>query len=414
LLVPTQRYKLTIAYRGTRYHGWQSQPMLESYRGEPPPVGQGIPTIQETLARAIGEVVRHPVNLVGSSRTDAGVHAKGQIAHFDTHRVQIPPEGLRKAVNHALPGDVEIRELVAVADAFDAIRSTTSKRYQYFIWNSWERPIFFPDLAWHRWQKLDVPAMAQAARAFIGMHDFASFAKPGHGRENTIRTVLNCSVHQRGPRLIIGVEGTGFLWQMVRIMVGTLVEIGLGRIEPDAIGRMLEAKDRESAGPTAPPGGLFLQWIRTNETGKAVEPPPAPMDRPRPVVLRALRPQYHAGAVNVIKACGGRFSEEEIRNAATDLKFQNGLVAVVAGRVVGLVAYTVSEGVATVQWLAVAPEHQRQQVGRRLVEKLTDELKRGGVREIRVDPSSPPGAQAFFERMGFALTPLGLEKHLQD
>src|SRR5437868_552838 len=107
--MPTQRYKLTIAYRGTRYHGWQMQPVLPSYKGEAPPAGVGIPTIQETVARAIESVVRHPIALVGSSRTDAGVHAKGQIAHFDTELVQIPTEGLLRAVNHALPDDVLVR-----------------------------------------------------------------------------------------------------------------------------------------------------------------------------------------------------------------------------------------------------------------------------------------------------------------
>src|SRR5687768_16287310 len=108
--MPTQRYRLTLAYRGTRYHGWQTQPALESYKGPAPVEGEGIPTIQEILSRAIGAVVRHPINLVGSSRTDTGVHAKGQIAHFDTDQVQIPPDGIRRAVNHALPDDILIRE----------------------------------------------------------------------------------------------------------------------------------------------------------------------------------------------------------------------------------------------------------------------------------------------------------------
>src|SRR3954454_13539057 len=125
--------------------------MLDSYRGEPPPQGQGIPTIQEVLARAIQSVVRHPINLVGSSRTDAGVHAKGQIAHFDTDQLQIPPEGLLRAINAALPTDITVRSLDAVLPTFDAIRSTSSKRYQYAIWNQSERPTFFADLAWHRW-----------------------------------------------------------------------------------------------------------------------------------------------------------------------------------------------------------------------------------------------------------------------
>jgi tRNA pseudouridine38-40 synthase len=257
----TQRYKLTLAYRGSNYHGWQSQAVTENYK-HPVPEGQGIPTIQETVARAIASVVNHAVLLVGSSRTDAGVHAKGQVAHFDTQAVQIPIEGLRRAVNAALPSDIVIRSLDPVADTFDAITSTASKRYQYAIWNRPDRPAFFPDLVWHRWQDLDVPAMVEAAKKLVGEHDFASFARPGHGRENTVRTVLSCDVSARGPLLVVGVEGTGFLWNMVRIMVGTLVEVGLGRHTPEAIDAMLAARDRQSAGGTAPPQGLFLQWIK--------------------------------------------------------------------------------------------------------------------------------------------------------
>jgi tRNA pseudouridine38-40 synthase len=256
-----QRYKLTIAYRGTRYHGWQTQPALPSYKGPAPAVGEGIPTIQEVLSRTIASVVGHPINLVGSSRTDAGVHAKGQLAHFDTSSTQIPAEGIRQAVNARLPDDILIHAIEPVSESFDAITSTRSKRYQYFIWNAPDRPVFFPDLAWHRWQKLDLDAMSLASKQFVGEHDFASFARPGHGRENTVRTVYVCRICARGPRIVVGIEGSGFLWQMIRIMVGTLVEVGLGRYGPDDVQTMLEARDRQRAGPTAPPHGLFLQWI---------------------------------------------------------------------------------------------------------------------------------------------------------
>jgi tRNA pseudouridine38-40 synthase len=268
-----QRYKLTLAYRGTNYHGWQSQAVTENYKSEVPE-GHGIPTIQETLSRAITSVVRHPTKIVGSSRTDAGVHAKGQLAHFDTTQVQIPLEGLRRAINAALPSDNLVRALEPVPDTFDAITSTTSKRYQFAIWNRPDRPTFFPDLAWHRWQRLDPAAMRDAAARLVGTHDFASFARPGHGRDNTVRTVLACDVSSRGPLLIVGVEGSGFLWNMVRIIVGTLVEVGLGRTAPHEIEAMLVARDRRAAGPTAPPHGLYLQWIRTREDAAAVPPPP--------------------------------------------------------------------------------------------------------------------------------------------
>lgn len=262
-----QRYKLIIAYRGTRYHGWQRQAWLDTYKGGPrPDDGSGIPTIQEIVTRAIQSVVKHPVTLVGSSRTDAGVHAKGQVAHFDTDQVQIPPRGLRRAANARLPEDILIRGIEPVSADFDAVASVQSKRYQYFIWNAEDRPVFFADLAFHRFQKpLDVDAMRAAAGLLVGTHDFASFARPGHGRDNTVRTVHDCSVSSRGPRIVIGVEGSGFLWNMVRIIAGTLIEVGLGRFRADQIPAMLAARDRRAAGQTAPAHGLFLQWIRLKD-----------------------------------------------------------------------------------------------------------------------------------------------------
>jgi tRNA pseudouridine38-40 synthase len=271
--MPTQRYKLTLAYRGTHYHGWQSQPAMETYTGAAPPVGEGIPTIQEKLARAMVTVLGHPLHVVGSSRTDSGVHAKGQVAHFDTTLTQIPTDGLRRAINAKLPGDILVRRIEPVPDTFDAIRSTVRKRYQYFIWNAPDRPVFFNDLAWHRWHRLDAGAMADAAQHLVGQHDFASFARPGHGRENTVRTVFACDVVARPPKLIIGIEGSGFLWNMVRIVVGTLVQVGMGTIEPGAIPAMLAARDRKASGPTAPPHGLYLQWIRTKLRPETTENP---------------------------------------------------------------------------------------------------------------------------------------------
>jgi tRNA pseudouridine38-40 synthase len=256
------RYRLTLAYRGTRYHGWQQQALLPTFKGPRPPPGSGIPTVQEILAKSLGKVLGHPVSLVGASRTDAGVHAKGQIAHFDTDQTQIAPDNLRRAVNHKLPDDILIRTIEVAPDSFDAIASAISKRYQYFIWNALNRDPFSFDLSWHRWQTLDIPAMKAAAAYFVGEHDFASFARPTHGRHSSVRTVTDCSISARGPRIVIGMEGSGFLWNMVRIVVGTLVEVGLGRFTPDDMPKMLAAKDRRAGGSTAPPQGLYLQWIR--------------------------------------------------------------------------------------------------------------------------------------------------------
>ena len=260
---PQQRFKLTVAYSGTGYHGWQKQLANEYYKGPPPSGGLvGIPTIQETLAVAIKAVVKHPINLVGSSRTDTGVHAKGQVAHFDTYMTQIPALGLQRAINSRLPDDIDVRLVEAVPHSFNAISSTLSKRYQYYLWNDRRKPVHFGDLTWTWWHRLDFDAMQDAAARFVGTHDFASFAKCGHGRDNTVRTIYDFDLSFRPPRMVFGVEGSGFLWNMVRIMVGTLVQVGMGTYQPEAITRMLQSQDRTDSGNTAPPHGLFLQWIR--------------------------------------------------------------------------------------------------------------------------------------------------------
>jgi tRNA pseudouridine38-40 synthase len=264
--VQTQRHKLTIAYRGTAYHGWQKQYANEFYKGPPPSGGlEGIPTIQELLTLAIQRVVHHPINLVGSSRTDSGVHAKGQVCHFDTTMTQIPPLGLQLAINSRLPDDIDIIKVEPVPDTFDAIASTVSKRYQYFIWNTRRKRVHAPDSAWNWWRPLDVPIMKEASLRLLGTHDFASFAKVGHTRENTIRTVHAIDICSRPPRLVIGVEGSGFLWNMVRIIVGTLVQVGMRTYTPDDVSEMLARQDRRASGYTAPAQGLYLQWIRYRE-----------------------------------------------------------------------------------------------------------------------------------------------------
>src|SRR5262249_18223894 len=145
--------------------------------------------------------------------------------HFDTDQTQIPIKGLREATNARLPADVLVRHIEPVPETFDAITSTVSKRYQYAIWNSTHRPVFFSDLVWHRCLTLHPELMREAAKLLEGEHDFASFARPGHGRDHTIRTIFHCDVSWKLPKIVIAVEGSGFLWNMVRIIVGTLVEV---------------------------------------------------------------------------------------------------------------------------------------------------------------------------------------------
>lgn len=285
--MPMQRYKLTIAYRGTRYHGWQFQTANQYFKGPKPAEGQGIPTIQETVARALVSVVQRPIQLVGSSRTDAGVHAKGQVAHFDTDQTQIPVEGMRRAANTRLPDDILIRSIELAPPGFDAIASTVSKRYQYCVWNTLDRSPLISELVWHRWQPLDLEAMQAAAAHLVGEHDFASFARPGHSRINTVRRLYACSVSRLGPRLVIGVEGAGFLWNMVRIIAGTLVEVGLGLFTPGDVAGMLAAKNRRAAGSTAPAHGLYLQWIRYGEAGLQPSTDRAALQPSRPAASSA-------------------------------------------------------------------------------------------------------------------------------
>jgi tRNA pseudouridine38-40 synthase len=266
-----QRYKLTVAYRGTAYHGFQKQPTPPTWTGAAPEEGMGIPTIQQTLDRALAEVVRHRVETVGSSRTDAGVHAKGQVVHFDTDKTTIPLQNFRRAINSRLPGDVLIRSIEPVPLTFDAIKSTVRKRYQYAVWSADDRPVFGGDLFFHRWHKLKLDRMRQAASHLAGTHDFAAFVRPGHGRESTVRTVFGIDVSQRGPVVVLGFEGSGFLWNQVRIMAGTIIEAGMCMREADDLKRILESKDRTQAGKTAPAHGLYLQWIQfTDEPADVV------------------------------------------------------------------------------------------------------------------------------------------------
>ena len=414
---PHQRYKLTLAYRGTRYHGWQSQAVTENYTGPAPAAGEGIPTIQETLARAIESVVRHPVRPVGSSRTDAGVHAKGQIVHFDTAATQIPREGLRRAVNAALPTDITIRKLEPVGEEFDAITSTTSKRYQYAIWNQSDRPTFFADLVWHRWQPLDVDAMRAAAAKLIGTHDFASFARPGHGRENTIRTVLSCDVARRGPMIVIGIEGTGFLWNMVRIIIGTLAEVGMGRVAPGEMEAILAARDRQAAGPTAPPHGLYLQWIRTATASRDAAPAPAPAQSPETppretaepkLIIRSHHGQYAKQICAIAGGLGEWFRDKALHAIAIDARHQKGLIAFAGSAPVGFLLFNVRAAVGQITWMGVVRDHHRRGIGRKLLERLAGDLRAAGVREVAVETLGPSTARqpyectrAFYAATGF-------------
>ena len=254
------RFKLTLAYRGTRYHGWQRQ-LVVNEEGE-----EGdLPTVQNELRLALQRVVGHPVVVTGASRTDAGVHALGQAAMFDTIRVSIPPDRVRLAMNAKLPADIAVHAVEPVPSDFEVIGDTVEKAYRYEIHNGELKDAFASDLAFHlppRPGPLDVKRMNEAAGHLVGERDFASFAKPGHGRESTVRTIASLAVTREGDRVRIEVAGTGFLWNQVRILAGTLMRVGTGHIEPETMPKILEAKDRQASGPTAPACGLYLLWVR--------------------------------------------------------------------------------------------------------------------------------------------------------
>lgn len=254
------RYKLTVAYDGTDFFGWQKQH---------PPGNDPLRTAQGVLEEVVREVVREPVNILGASRTDSGVHAIGQVAAFTCEK-EIPVKRLPRALSGRLPADIQVRRAEIVSDDFDPIQHCTSKGYRYRIAQSCaygaRRPLF--DRRYVAWSpyRLDVDAMHEAAQRLIGTHDFASFTRLHHGKESTVRTVFSCDVTAvRKHRLHIDISGDGFLYNMIRIIAGTLTEVGRGKYAPEHIAEILMAKDRAAAGKTMPPEGLCLMWVRYGE-----------------------------------------------------------------------------------------------------------------------------------------------------
>ena len=240
---------MLIAYDGTEFHGWQSQP--------------GQRTVQGVLEEAIRRVIRHDLELIGCGRTDAGVHAAGHVNSFLT-TCEIPDDRLRHAIGARLSTDLAILDVHDVHPAFNARRSATSKLYRYRIHNANRRPVERKTqrYAYHCWHRLDVERMRSAARYFIGELDFTAMTPKGAVRESMVRTILRCDVERHFDEVRISVEGTGFLYNQVRNMVGTLLEIGRGHWEPEAVEGILESRDRSNAGPTARPQGLCFQWVR--------------------------------------------------------------------------------------------------------------------------------------------------------
>lgn len=243
-----RNYRMIIAYDGTRYEGWQSQK-----RGN---------TIQEHVESALTRLAGAKVHVLGSSRTDSGVHAEGLAAHFKADISMSPPR-LRRALNHILPADIQIRRLSYAPQGFHARYGARSKTYRYQIWTGPDRPLFeAPYWLWYSGDRLDVAAMQQAARQLVGRHDFAAFRDSGDDKNDTTRTIRMLAVTKEANRLTIRIKGDGFLTHMVRIIVGTLIDVGRGRKTPEDVRAILSCKDRRRAGPTSKPHGLFLEKVR--------------------------------------------------------------------------------------------------------------------------------------------------------
>ncbi|XAM00391.1 tRNA pseudouridine(38-40) synthase TruA [Phycisphaeraceae bacterium D3-23] len=256
---PAPRYKLTLAYDGSAFHGWQKQN---------PPGEEPLRTVQGELEAVLVRLLNTPtymLGLLGASRTDSGVHALGQVAQFDAH-TPIPTERLAKAINARLPEDMEVRTAEVAVPGFDCIGGVTNKQYRYRIFNAEHKPLWQRNAVYHCFGAvLDVVRMQDAARRLVGKHDVEGFAAAGHGRADTVRSIYDCQVFTdvAYPNEIhITIQGSGFLYNMVRIIAGTLIEVGRGRFDPDQIDRVLDTADRRLAGPTLPPQGLCLEWIR--------------------------------------------------------------------------------------------------------------------------------------------------------
>ena len=257
----TRTVFMLVAYDGTEFHGWQTQP--------------GLRTVQQVLEQAVRRAVRHQVDLVGSGRTDTGVHAAGHVSSFQTS-CAMPADRLRHSIGSRLPKDVSVIHVRDVHPAFHATRSAECKLYRYRIFNVSARPVehFSQRYAYHYWHALDVQRMREASRDFVGERDFTALAGRGEMRQSMIRRVLRCDVLRHLDEVRIDVMGTGFLYKQVRNMVGTLVNVGRGFWPPDCVARIIASRDRAQAGPTAPARGLCLQWVRY--PAHLLKPPAAP------------------------------------------------------------------------------------------------------------------------------------------
>lgn len=247
--------KLLLSYDGTEFHGWQTQP--------------GLRTVQETLEQAIAAITGEKIVANASGRTDTGVHALGQVVNFRSE-TRHSPQVLLRAINAHLPADVIVREAADMDETFDACRDAKRKLYRYVLHDGPVPDVFLRRYACHVPYRLDVEAMQQAAEPLRGQHDFHSFETEWPNRQSSVRTITHLSVTRAGELIWIDVEADGFLYNMVRAIAGTLINVGRGHWPASQVAAILKAADRRQAGPTAPAHGLFL--VRVTYDEKTVPP----------------------------------------------------------------------------------------------------------------------------------------------
>ena len=240
--------KLIIEYDGTNYCGWQTQ--------------QNGPSIQEEIENALGKLTGEIIRIHGSGRTDAGVHARGQVANFKTGST-IPGDKFSCALNNLLPSDIVIKDSIEVSSDFHARFCAVGKKYSYLIFNSRFPSALLRNYAYHinYCERLDIDRIEKATKAFIGTHDFSGFMAAGSKVADAVRTIYDISVEKEKNLICINYKGNGFLYNMVRIITGTLLYTGIGKIDPDDINDIIISKDRKRAGITAPACGLYLEEV---------------------------------------------------------------------------------------------------------------------------------------------------------
>lgn len=237
--------KLTIQYDGSRYCGWQKQPNSSG--------------IQGTIEYAIYEITKEKIKIEASGRTDAGVHALGQVANFKTNST-IPASRIPDALNAKLPKDISIIDCQEVSEDFHSRYNAKGKVYRYLIYNNPYRSPLYKDTSYHVKYELDLEKMRQEAKSLLGTHDFIGFRKDGSSVKGTVRTIHDITIEEKDGLIVLEVYGNGFLYNMVRIIVGTLVDIGRGKIDK-SMEEIIASKDKYEAGHTAPAHGLFLKKV---------------------------------------------------------------------------------------------------------------------------------------------------------